>query len=109
MADQSTISLARSVEVARRELNNLRRDLNSMKKMFIQKFKEVKELIEKGETKTLHRHIVLNFPWDGPFVPTLQYRLAHARYIKTLTYLRDFRDKIAIFYNFIVSQIPEET
>ena len=53
--------------------------------------------------------IVFNFPWDGPFVPTLQYRLAHARYIKTLTYLRDFRDKIAIFYNFIVSQIPEET
>lgn len=55
MADQ-TICLARSVEVARRELNNLRRDLNSMKKMFIQKFKEVKELIEKGETKTLDRH-----------------------------------------------------
>ena len=56
MADQSTICLARSVEVARRELNNLRRDVKSMKKMFIQKFKEVKELIEKGETKTLHRH-----------------------------------------------------
>ena len=56
MADQSTLCLARSVEAARRELNNLRRDLNSMKKMFIQKFKEVKELIEKGETKTLHRH-----------------------------------------------------
>lgn len=110
MADQSTISLARSVEVARRELNNLRRDLNSMKKMFIQKFKEVKELIEKGETKTSHRHCLSNFPWDGPFVPTLQCsRLAHARYIKTLTYLRGFRDKIAIFYNFIVSQIPEET
>lgn len=71
MADQSTICLARSVEVARRELNNLRRDLNSMKKMFIQKFKEVKELIEKGETKTLHRHclcIVFNFPWDGPLI-----------------------------------------
>ena len=70
MADKSTISLARSVEVARRELNNLRRDLNSMKKMFIQKFKEVKELIEKGETKTLHRHC-LKFPLGRTFCPYL--------------------------------------
>ena len=35
--------------------------------------------------------------------------IAHARYIKFLTWLRGFRDKLQIFHNSIVSHFPEET
>ena len=49
MADESKLQvLERKIAVARRELNKIRSDVNSMKKMFIQKFKEVKELSVQG-------------------------------------------------------------
>ena len=35
--------------------------------------------------------------------------LAHVRYIKILTWLRGFRDKLQIFHDSIISQFPEET
>lgn len=55
MADDATNRvLEQKIAVARRELNNLRRDVNSLKKMFIQKFNEVKELLEKGEISTIN-------------------------------------------------------
>lgn len=55
MADDATVRvLEQKIAVARRELNNLRRDVNSLKKMFIQKFNEVKELLEKGEISTIN-------------------------------------------------------
>ena len=55
MADDATVRvLQQKIAVARRELNNLRRDVNSLKKMFIQKFNEVKELLEKGEISTIN-------------------------------------------------------
>ena len=55
MADKTTVRvLERKIAVARRELNNLRRDVNSLKKMLIQKFNEVKELLEKGEISTIN-------------------------------------------------------
>ena len=50
MADEAKLQLLESkIAVARRELNNLRSDMYSMKKMFGQKFKEIKEMVEKGE------------------------------------------------------------
>lgn len=49
MADESTVDvLERNVYVARKELNNLRREVNSLKRMFIQKIKEVKGFVERG-------------------------------------------------------------
>ena len=55
MADDATVRvLEQKIAVARRELNNLRRDVNSLKKMSIQKFNEVKELLEKGEISTIN-------------------------------------------------------
>lgn len=49
MADESTIDvLERNIYVARKELNNLRREVNSLKRMFIQKIKEVKGFVERG-------------------------------------------------------------
>lgn len=53
MADQAKFQLLESkIAVARRELNNLRSDMHSMKKMFVQKFKEIKEMVEKGENSS---------------------------------------------------------
>ena len=50
MADESKVQdVERKIAVARRELNNLRSEINSLKKMVVQKFKDVKELIEKGK------------------------------------------------------------
>lgn len=50
MADEAKFQLLdRKIAVARRELNNLRSDMYSMKKMFVHKFKEVKEMVETGE------------------------------------------------------------
>lgn len=49
MADESTIDvLERNIYVARKELNNLRREVNSLKRMFMQKIKEVKGFVERG-------------------------------------------------------------
>ena len=44
--------------------------------------------------------------WRLPFAVNV---IAHDRYIKILTWLRVFRDKLANFHNSIVSQFPEET
>ena len=50
MADEAKLQLLESkIAVARRELNNLRSDMHSMKKMFAQKQKDIKEMLEKGE------------------------------------------------------------
>ena len=82
MADDTTVRvLERKIAVARRELNNLRRDVNSLKKMLIQKFNEVKELPEKGEISTINTISLLYndkrfsqvqnnktiFPWEVNF------------------------------------------
>ena len=49
MADESVVDvLERNIYVARKELMNLRREVNSLKRMFIQKIKEVKEFVERG-------------------------------------------------------------
>ena len=49
MAHESTIDvLERNIYVARKELNNLRREVNSLKRMFMQKIKEVKGFVERG-------------------------------------------------------------
>lgn len=49
MEDESIIDvLERNIYVARKELNNLRREVNSLKRMFIQKIKEVKGFVERG-------------------------------------------------------------
>ena len=50
MADEKNFQpLESKIALARRELNNLRSDMYSMKKMFAQKFKEIKEMVETGE------------------------------------------------------------
>ena len=50
MADEANFqSLESKIALARRELNNLRSDMYSMKKMFAQKFKEIKGMVETGE------------------------------------------------------------
>lgn len=50
MADETKVRLLESkIAVARRELNKLRSDMHSIKKMFVHKFKEVKEMVETGE------------------------------------------------------------
>ena len=50
MADEKSFQpLESKIALARRELNNLRSDMYSMKKMFAQKFKEIKEMVETGE------------------------------------------------------------
>ena len=50
MADEANYqSLESKIALARRELNNLRSDIYSMKKMFAQKFKEIKGMVETGE------------------------------------------------------------
>ena len=49
MADEANVRLESKITLARRELNNLRSDVYSMKKMFAQKFKEIKEMVETGE------------------------------------------------------------
>ena len=49
MADEKNFQpLESKIALARRELNNLRSDMYSMK-MFAQKFKEIKEMVETGE------------------------------------------------------------
>ncbi|KAJ7380276.1 hypothetical protein OS493_010992 [Desmophyllum pertusum] len=54
MADEAKLQLLESkIAVARRELNNLRSDMYSMKKMFGQKFKEIKEMFEKGKQECI--------------------------------------------------------
>ena len=53
MADESKLQLEvleRKIAVARGELNKLRSDVKSVKKMFVQRFKEVEELVKKGIT-----------------------------------------------------------
>lgn len=50
MADEAKVKhLERKIAVARKELNKLRSDMNSMKKMFVHKCKQVKEMVETGE------------------------------------------------------------
>ena len=50
MADETKFQLLdRKIAAARRELNKLRSDMYSMKKMFVHKFKQVKEMLETGE------------------------------------------------------------
>ncbi|KAL9986484.1 hypothetical protein ACROYT_G000639 [Oculina patagonica] len=54
MADEAKFQLLESkIAVARRELNKLRSDMHSMKKMFVQKLKEIKEMAEKGNQKSI--------------------------------------------------------
>ena len=55
MAEESITldSLERNICVARKELNNLRQEVNSLKRMFIQKIKEVKGFVEKGTFSTI--------------------------------------------------------
>lgn len=54
--------LESKIAVARKELHNLRRDVNSLKRMFIHKFNEVKEMVEKGAVryKSLSYNLSLN-------------------------------------------------
>ena len=50
MADEANFQpLESKIALARRELNNLRSDMYSMKRMFAQKLKEIKEMVETGE------------------------------------------------------------
>ena len=54
MADEANFQrLESKIGLARRELNNLRSEMYSMKKMFVQKFKEIKEMVETGEVPNL--------------------------------------------------------
>ncbi|XP_068740191.1 tRNA (adenine(37)-N6)-methyltransferase-like [Montipora capricornis] len=54
MAEESALKILEwKVSVARKELNNLRRDVNSLKRMFIQKITEVKESLERGENRSV--------------------------------------------------------
>ena len=59
MADEANYqSLESKIALARRELNNLRSDIYSMKKMFAQKFKEIKGMVETGKvTYILYCHL----------------------------------------------------
>ena len=66
MADESALKVLEwKVSVARKELNNLRRDVNSLKRMFIQKITEVKESLERGNFIT----VLISFPGTTVFEP----------------------------------------
>ena len=62
MADEAKVQLLeRKIAVARRELNKLRSDMHSMKKMFVHKCKQVEEMVKTGEvsqsfSQTLQLH-----------------------------------------------------
>lgn len=43
------LRLEREVIVARKELNNLRKEMNATKKIFCKKFDDIQETVEKGK------------------------------------------------------------
>ena len=67
MADETKVRLLESkIAVARRELNKLRSDMHSIKKMFVHKFKEVKEMVETGEVPfTFFRNTSIAGTWSN--------------------------------------------